>query len=240
MKKLFVFFFLLTMAFANEIKTFESSVEKTHIIELYTSQGCSSCPVADDWLNELTSHPQLFKTFIPLAFHVDYWDFIGWKDTFAQTQFTLRQRHYSSLGKIQSLYTPQFIIDAKEYRQWFRNRAFPIFNDTTHIGKLTANISSNKINIDFDNITSIKGKGKVNVAILGFDHNIFIKRGENRGKQLQHNFVVEQFWQYPITLTQKVSISKALTITKTKKRKALVVFVSDRYSNIIQAVGGFL
>ena len=66
---------------------FKSPENKVSLIELYTSEGCSSCPRADEWLNKLKEHKNLFKTFIPLAFHVTYWDFIGWKDSFGKKYF---------------------------------------------------------------------------------------------------------------------------------------------------------
>ncbi|MCZ8079750.1 MAG: DUF1223 domain-containing protein [Rhodobacteraceae bacterium] len=76
------------------------------VVELYTSQGCASCPPADEFLAELATH----KEVIPLALHVDYWDYIGWEDSFAQAAFTERQKMYARAVKSRLIYTPQMII----------------------------------------------------------------------------------------------------------------------------------
>lgn len=242
MKTMVFILLFLNIVWANSPASFTSSSNKVNIIELYTSQGCSSCPVADDWLNELTHDENLFKTFIPLAFHVNYWDFIGWKDVFAQEKFTDRQRNYSSIWNLRSVYTPQFIVNAKEYRQWFRNKAFPIFTPKNNVGKLTAFVNNNTLSIDFENLEQFKGHGKVNVAILGFDYVINVNKGENKGRKLKHNFVVEYFDQHSVQFIKQALKKDVALPSYTKDRKrALVVFLTKEKSNeIIQAVGGYL
>ena len=76
------------------------------VLELYTSQGCSSCPAADALLEELADQPGL----LPLALHVDYWDYIGWADTFAHPGFTERQKAYARAAGERMIYTPQMIV----------------------------------------------------------------------------------------------------------------------------------
>lgn len=76
--------------------TLESGEERVRVIELFTSEGCSSCPPADAWLSGLMDDPGLWNSLIPVAFHVDYWDHIGWKDRFSDAAFTERQRRYAS------------------------------------------------------------------------------------------------------------------------------------------------
>lgn len=80
------------------------------VVELFTSQGCTLCPPADEILHALARHPEL----IPLALHVDYWDYIGWEDTFANPAFTARQEAYASQAQERMVYTPQIIIGGKE------------------------------------------------------------------------------------------------------------------------------
>src|SRR5881394_2772067 len=77
--------------------TFQSSGEQVALLELYTSEGCSSCPPAETWLSRLKESPKLWKDFVPVAFHVDYWDYLGWKDPFAAKVYTERQHEYASL-----------------------------------------------------------------------------------------------------------------------------------------------
>ena len=81
------------------------------VVELFTSQGCSSCPPADEFMHELTRRDDV----IALALHVDYWDYIGWKDSFAQPAFTERQKAYAKAGKRRSVYTPQMIVGGLDH-----------------------------------------------------------------------------------------------------------------------------
>jgi hypothetical protein len=81
------------------------------VVELFTSQGCSSCPPADAFLHELSQRDDV----IALALHVDYWDYIGWKDVFAQPAFTKRQKAYAKAGGRRSVYTPQLIIGGQDH-----------------------------------------------------------------------------------------------------------------------------
>src|SRR4051812_18023944 len=88
---------------ADEV-TFESKPTRTHLLELYTSEGCSSCPPAEAWLSALKNDPRLWHDFVPVAFHVDYWDHLGWTDPFAAKRWTERQTDYSLLWKTESIY----------------------------------------------------------------------------------------------------------------------------------------
>ena len=97
--------FLMAMAGAVQAQSDENPV----IVELFTSQGCSSCPAADQVLAELRGREDV----IPLALHVDYWDYIGWKDGFADPAFTKRQKGYARAAKRRSVYTPQMMIDGR-------------------------------------------------------------------------------------------------------------------------------
>jgi hypothetical protein len=95
---------LLAVAFriapaAGEAMMFTSPTTQVPLIELYTSEGCSSCPPADRWLSALTQDARLWQGMVPVAFHVDYWDDIGWKDRFASPNHGLRQRHYALTGE---------------------------------------------------------------------------------------------------------------------------------------------
>ena len=89
--------------------------EPVVIVELYTSQGCSSCPPADEFVAMLASDPRI----LPLALHVDYWDYIGWEDHFAQGKFTDRQRAYAKAVGSRTIYTPQLIIGGQDRIEGF-------------------------------------------------------------------------------------------------------------------------
>jgi hypothetical protein len=84
---------------------FESSAARVSLLELYTSEGCSSCPPADRFVNGLKSDRRLWREVVPVAFHVDYWDYIGWQDRFASPQYSERQRSYARSGYVKGVYT---------------------------------------------------------------------------------------------------------------------------------------
>jgi hypothetical protein len=94
---------------------FESKPVRAHLIELYTSEGCSSCPPAEEWMSGLKNQPRLWQDIVPVAFHVDYWDRLGWRDPFASKLWTERQGEYSARWKTESVYTPAFVLDGKEW-----------------------------------------------------------------------------------------------------------------------------
>src|SRR5687768_10063986 len=74
---------------------FQSGPNRTALLELYTSEGCSSCPPAEAWLSRVKSDARLWKEFVPVAFHVDYWDYLGWRDPFGMANYSERQRAYA-------------------------------------------------------------------------------------------------------------------------------------------------
>ena len=90
--------------------TFESPETQASLIELYTSEGCSSCPPAEARLTKLRDNPGLWSQFVPVAFHVDYWDKLGWPDRFASGVFTRRQYQYAARWGGSSVYTPEFVL----------------------------------------------------------------------------------------------------------------------------------
>src|SRR5262245_15218825 len=103
---------------ANTPVTFQSPDRQTALLELYTSEGCSSCPSAETWLSRLKDSPGLWKDYVPVALHVDYWDYLGWRDRWGSKAFSDRQRTYAQLWQSDSIYTPGFVLNGKEWRAW--------------------------------------------------------------------------------------------------------------------------
>jgi len=94
-----------------------SGERRVPLLELYTSEGCDSCPPADRWLSALPGRGYGNDRVIALAFHVDYWNYLGWVDPFAQKRFTERQRHIASRSQSKVVYTPQFTLNGRDYRR---------------------------------------------------------------------------------------------------------------------------
>ncbi|MBF2708418.1 DUF1223 domain-containing protein [Flavobacterium soyangense] len=178
-----------------ENKKIKTSKEGFAVLELFTSQGCSSCPPADAVLGKyaIQNNPNV----IALAFHVDYWNYIGWKDPFSKAQFTDRQRNYANLFNAQGIYTPQLIINGKyELVGSKENEINNLINKELEIKKelniriKKASISNNLLNIEYD--ADINSNIVVNLALVKKKEFTSIKRGENNGlKQTNYNIVYD-------------------------------------------------
>jgi len=169
--------------------TFESRETQGTLIELFTSEGCSSCPPAEKWLSELKSNQELWKKIVPIAFHVDYWDRLGWRDRFAKPEFTSRQQHYAAAWGGDSVYTPGFVVNGKEWRGWFGDSTMP--TSSTKVGVLRVSLDGDgKLRATFVPARTQPRALAFNVALLGNELESDVKRGENSGRKLRHDFVV--------------------------------------------------
>ena len=166
--------------------TLRSTVARTHLLELYTSEGCSSCPPAEKWLSALKASPRLWKDFVPVAFHVDYWDGLGWPDRFAAKAHTARQRAYAAAWGSGTVYTPAFVLDGKEWRERALDR---IAAPDGAAGLLSATIRDRRT-VAVTYTPGRAGKWEAHVAVLGFGIDSAVKAGENSGRKLLHDFVV--------------------------------------------------
>jgi hypothetical protein len=163
----------------------DSGERQVTLLELYTSQGCSSCPPAERWLNTYIDNNKLWREVVPVAFHVDYWDYIGWQDTFAAAAYGERQRDYARAGRTRTVYTPGFFVNGREWRGWTFGLG-PRRNDRQP-GRLVADIDSSHINASFP----AQGERlELHVALLGFGIATPVARGENSGRTLAQEFVV--------------------------------------------------
>lgn len=224
-----------TGALAGEV-VFESKPARTHLIELYTSEGCSSCLPAEEWMSGLKNQPRLWQDIVPMAFHVDYWDHLGWKDRFAAKIWTERQADYSVRWKGESVYTPAFALDGKEW----------------HYGKLPAPATETpgvlKIVVNGDLVSAIfkasnrEGRYDVHVARLGFSLMADVTAGENTGRKLMHDFVVLGLTNETMKSgTKELRLPAPSTTSTIDPRTAIAAWVTQAGQiEPIQAVGGWL
>lgn len=226
------------LASSAEELVLQSGKQKNTLIELYTSQGCSSCPPAEHWLGELQKHSDLWERLIPVAFHVDYWDYLGWKDELAAPAFSKRQRQYAREKGLSTVYTPGFIVNGKEWRRWFGLRKIPESDEVT--GQLTAIISGSTITASYSPASSSARTLHLNIAIIGIGITADIKRGENRGKVLPQDFSVLAFKQVKSS-NRHWGTTLPHVRTEDSERLGIAVWVSrsDRLEPL-QAVGGWL
>jgi len=163
----------------------KASPQGSQLIELFTSQGCSSCPPAETWIGQLTTHQDLWTRFVPIVFHVDYWDRLGWKDPFASQQHTKRQYQYRAYHQLSSVYTSGFFVDGQEWKGFFQRGPLPPIRNTN--ASLAATWNAGKVSA---NTSGLKDSHVIHAAVLGFDLKTSVKRGENTGRKLPGNFVV--------------------------------------------------
>ncbi|GAB4346866.1 MAG: hypothetical protein Kow006_05860 [Gammaproteobacteria bacterium] len=167
----------------------ESPQTQATLVELYTSEGCSSCPPADRWLNGLKSDPRLWREVVPVAFHVDYWNYLGWRDRFSAPEYSQRQRDYARHGLLRTVYTPGFVVNGKEWRGWFRRPQ--LTPDPAKVaGRLSAELDGERLAVRYQPATAPSGALTLHVARLGFDLATRVQEGENSGRLLRHDFVV--------------------------------------------------
>ena len=175
--------------------TLSSQELRSALIELYTSEGCSSCPPADRWLSRLKDDPRLWKQIVPVAFHVDYWNYLGWRDRFADARFSKRQGEYQQHDYLQTAYTPGVMKNGREWRGW-PNGDIPLSRHEDQAGILKITIGDDKASAEF--IPANRGLSRLmlNLALLGFHLSTHVAAGENAGKTLRHDFVVLDFQQF--------------------------------------------
>lgn len=238
MNKVEVIFFwalLTTGAYADTVR-FESGTNQTTMIELFTSQGCSSCPPAEKWINSLIDNPGLWTEFVPLAFHVDYWDRLGWKDIYAKPEHTKRQYRYQQDGNVRVVYTPGFFVNGQEWRSHWWNSELP--TSKKQVGELVLNVENGAVQAQFSSNNTAK-KLILNLALLGVGIRTDVKAGENSGHVLAQEFVVLGHRQ--LTSSNGAWQLKLPIASQKAPKYAVVAWVSDvDNQSPIQATGGWL
>ncbi len=163
------------------------------VVELYTSQGCSSCPPADEFLGKLAKRNDV----IALSLHVDYWDYIGWKDIFANPKFTDRQHAYARAAGKRMVYTPQMVVAGQELVVGNKpaevGRLIRAHNNAPAKVAISVKRSGNKVQITANPL--VQGLGDLVVQMVRFSDGeiVRVKRGENAGRKLTYSNVVTEW-----------------------------------------------
>lgn len=182
------------------VQVFESGLDRVNLLEMYSSQGCSSCPPAEKWINQFTEEDDLWNSVIPVVFHVDYWDYLGWKDPFSKHAYSERQGQFKQQGLSRSVYTPGFMLNGKEWRGWFKRKGVPAPN---------ASAGNLSVKLEGDTITAQYSRAErdhlLNIAVIGFGLKTYVKRGENSRRTLKQDFVVLDFKQVDLFNGQWIS-----------------------------------
>ena len=186
--------------------TAQSGARTVALLELYTSEGCSSCPPTDAWVSKLPTAGFSRDRVIPLALHVDYWDYIGWKDRYANPAYSGRQREMARVGGAGFVYTPQVMLSGKDFRGSGSNAklgdAVNGINQTQPKASialtltLTLNPASPQLLELTGNVTipNTPDRAHAQVYLALYENGLYseVKAGENRGEKLSHDYVVRE------------------------------------------------
>lgn len=209
------------------------------LVELYTSEGCSSCPPADRWLSSLLAQGYVPQRVVPLALHVDYWDYIGWKDRYAKHEFSLRQRKLTQLQRNALVYTPQVMLQGQDFRGW----GTPAFERA--LAKINARPARADIALELlaggagtlavrvsATVLHTARADEVGLYVAAYENRLEsrVSAGENRGRTLAHDHVVLE-WQGPLAFSGSTIVQeRALPLLPGAQRanSGVVAFVQNR------------
>jgi hypothetical protein len=203
------------------------------VVELFTSEGCSSCPAADDAVAQAAKdyHQNVFV----LGFHVDYWNRLGWKDEYSSAAFTNRQGEYAAVFSLNGIYTPQVVVNGRaEFVGSDRNKLSDAIKTELNINtpvaiQLSSTILNNTV-VSVKYTTNADDKNNLNIALIQLQAVTNVKRGENSGRTLNHINIVRDFKTVDLVKgkTGKISfnIPKSLTANQVK----IIGFVQDKTS----------
>jgi hypothetical protein len=195
----------------------ETGPGTTALVELYTSEGCSSCPPADRWLASLGRRYAPDRV-VPLALHVDYWDYIGWKDPYAKREFALRQRKLSQLQRLALVYTPQVVLQGRDFRGW----GTTAFDEV--VAKINARPARARLRLELFSVDAKALQVEAGAELVDpLDDAVLylaayrsrlesrVAAGENRGRILTHDYVVLE-WLGPFPVAGRRVERRALQL----------------------------
>jgi len=226
-----------------------SEAHTTALVELYTSEGCDGCPPADRWLSSLFGRGFRPGQLVPLALHVDYWDYIGWKDPFAKGEFSARQRRLALLKRPAFVYTPQVVLQGQDFRRW----GSPEFADA--VARINAKPARARIALSIDAVTPKAVEAELGAQLLepadaksavaylaAYENRLAsdVRAGENRGQRLEHDFVARE-WIGPIGFGRDAKLQEkralALLPGANPRHLGVAAFVQNRSTGeVLQAL----
>lgn len=227
----------------------QSGPHTTALVELYTSEGCDSCPPADRWLASLARRGHSAERVVPIALHVDYWDYLGWKDPYAQARFSARQRRLAAVHRARLVYTPQVMLQGADFRGW-RGAQFDEALERIHRTPAAASIALRlvpaadrgiraQVSVRLASRDAVPG-AELFVAAYESGLASAVAAGENRGRTLAHDYVVRA-WAGPFPLGPGGRLDTELSLDlppQTRREHAgVVAFVQDRATaRVLQAL----
>ena len=227
----------------------QSGARTAVLVELYTSEGCDSCPPADRWLSSLQAQGFAPDRVVPLALHVDYWDYIGWKDPYAKREFATRQRKLADLKRAKVIYTPQVVLQGQDFRRWSSGDfagAVEKLNSQPPRAKIGLTLQAmSKGSVDVlltaELFAAVERKDAA-VYLAAFENKLTsqVAAGENKGKLLPHDFVVRE-WIGPIEFDSALKVTQKRSLpllpNANPKQSGVAAFVQNRSTgDVLQAL----
>ena len=227
-------------------KLTETKSKSPVLVELFTSEGCSSCPPADRVLAQLEKEqPIADAEIITLALHVDYWNYLGWRDEFSQKQFSERQNGYVEKFKIESVYTPQIVVDGQTQLVGSNlGAANKAISDAAKLNKATIELSNagDKLKIKISDLPA-HDDSYVWLAIAEDELKTKVRRGENSGRTLDHVSVAREMKLVgniaSIDKTFESETTSQFNSNWKKENLKLIVFVQGKDSKKVFGVKKF-
>jgi hypothetical protein len=207
----------------------ESGTGVPTVVELYTSEGCNSCPPADRWLSTLKDKPGVLAA----AFHVDYWDRLGWKDRFASPRYSQRQAQLQAAAGERFSYTPQVRVNGADWRRWPQ---LPTAAPMSTV-RVSLRRDGEQVGVEVRPLAGAPEALSLWWAALEDGQVSDVAAGENRGVQLHHDHVVRHYdrlapWRGP--LQQRITVP---AVGESGRPLRLIVVVTDAASGVpVQAV----
>ena len=226
-----------------------SPSHRVALVELFTSEGCSSCPPADRWLSSLRAAGFGFDRVVPLSLHVGYWDYIGWQDPYAKPAFTDRQRRYARARGSTTVYTPQVVLDGRDYRAWGSSSGFArdvaaINGQRAPVGlRIEATQTGGSLDVEVATLSASadsapESGAMLTIAVFEDGLNSRVTRGENAGETLGHDHVVRE-WLDPIALPARGTANAQridLPVSFDASNAGVAAFVQRTDGSVLQAV----
>jgi hypothetical protein len=199
----------------------QSAATVATVVELYTSEGCDSCPPTDRWLSEARrARPDL----IAAAFHVDYWDRLGWKDRFASPAYTARQAQAIASSGARFAYTPQLIVNGHDWR----GRALPAASTArATVSLLLQRGAGDQVSVDLHRLAGAPAQVQLWWAAVEDGHQSDVKAGENRGVVLKHDAVVRDYARVAATGSDQQLMLTLPAMGEGGRKRTLVVVATD-------------
>ncbi len=221
----------------------------TALVELYTSEGCDTCPPADHWLSSLFSQGFRPDQVVPLSLHVDYWDYAGWKDPYAKGEFSVRQRKLAAMRRPAIVYTPQVLLQGQDFRRWssddFAGQVARINSRAARarIALAIRAVEPKAIQADLSAMLFDPAELKnAAVYLAAYENRLAseVKAGENRGRRLEHDFVVRE-WIGPLAFGESLKLEESRSLPLISgadpKNLGVAAFVQNRStSEVLQAL----